>query len=199
MPTQKAYGKEFNMETAIITIQQRFGEQLHNIICKKVGHQDHCHDIMQEVYLKIMLHLPKVESATNTAAYLVRLTNNTVTDFFRKSRSLAEKDLSEDINTADIVDPPEQSLQLADCCLRPMIGSLPGIYRDALIKTELEGMKLKDYAQFAGISLSNAKVRVQRGKEKLKAIILECCTYEFDPYGNIVDCVKNSQGPCCKK
>ena len=186
------------METAVITIQQKFGTQLHNIICKKVGHQDHCHDIMQEVYLKIMLHLPKVESATNTAAYLVRLTNNTVTDFFRKSKSLAEIDLLEDLNTPT-VDPKDQSLQLADCCLRPMIESLPDIYRDALIRTELEGIKLKDYAQIAGISLSNAKVRVQRAKEKLKAIILACCTYEFDPYGNVVDCVKNSQGACCKK
>jgi len=196
---QKVYGKEFNMETAVITIQQKFGTQLHNIICKKVGHQDHCHDIMQEVYLKILLHLPKIENATNTAAYLVQLTNNTVTDFFRKSKSLAEKDLSESVNTTDIVDPNDQSLQLADCCLRPMIESLPDIYRDALIRTELEGMKLKDYAQLIGISLSNAKVRVQRAKEKLKTIILECCTYEFDRYGNVVDCVKNSQGACCNK
>lgn len=187
------------METAVITIQQKFGTQLHNIICKKVGHQDHCHDIMQEVYLKILLHLPKIENATNTAAYLVQLTNNTVTDFFRKSKSLAEKDLSESVNTTDIVDPNDQSLQLADCCLRPMIESLPDIYRDALIRTELEGMKLKDYAQLIGISLSNAKVRVQRAKEKLKTIILECCTYEFDRYGNVVDCVKNSQGACCNK
>jgi RNA polymerase sigma-70 factor (ECF subfamily) len=186
------------METAVITIQQKFGTQLHNIICKKVGHQDHCHDIMQEVYLKIMLHLPKIESATNTAAYLVRLTNNAVTDFFRKSTSIAESDLLEDLNTATD-DPKEQSLQLADCCLKPMIESLPVIYRDALIKTELKGMKLKDYAQIAGISLSNAKARVQRAKEKLKTIILSCCTYEFDSYGNIVDCVKNSQGSCCKK
>ncbi|AXY72557.1 sigma-70 family RNA polymerase sigma factor [Paraflavitalea soli] len=186
------------MESAVITLQQKFGAQLHNIICKKVGHQDHCHDIMQEVYLKIMLHLPKVESATNTAAYLVRLTNNTVTDYFRKSKSLAEKDLSENLDTTDIVDSTEQSLQLADCCLKPMIESLPDIYRIALIKTELEGMKLKDYAQMAGISLSNAKVRVQRAKEKLKAIIQDCCTYEFDRYGNVVDCVKNSRGSCCK-
>ena len=186
------------METAVITIQQKFGTQLHNIICKKVGHQDHCHDIMQEVYLKIMLHLPKVESATNTAAYLVRLTNNTVTDFFRKSKSLAENDLLEDLNTPT-VDPKDQSFQLADCCLKPMIESLPAIYRDALVKAELEGMKLKDYAQFAAISLSNAKVRVQRAKEKLKAIILACCSYEFDNYGNIVNCEKSNQGSCCNK
>lgn len=186
------------MESTVLSIQQKFGNQLHNIICKKVGHQDHCHDIMQEVYLKIILHLPKVENATNTAAYLVQLTNNTVTDFFRKTKSLAANDLPDNLNP-ETIDQKDQSLQLADCCLRPMIESLPGIYRDALIRTELDGMKLKDYAHTAGISLSNAKVRVQRAKEKLKTIIQECCTYEFDRYGNIIDCIKNSQGSCCKK
>lgn len=190
------------MESAVLTIQKQFGVQLHNIICKKMGHHDDCHDIMQEVYLKIMLQLPKIEQATNTAGYLVQLTNNTVTDYYRRSNTAASFNFPEN----DILGTPieetnqaAQSLQLADCCLRPMIDSLPEIYRDALIHTELEGMKLREFAAYADISLSNAKVRVQRAKERLKTIILQCCNYEFDSYGNIVDCEKNSQGSCCKK
>jgi len=186
------------METAILSIKEEFGAQLHHIICKKVGHQDYCHDIMQEVYLKIMLNLPKVTSADNTAAYLVRLTKNAVTDHFRKPQIAANSELPADME-ADPEPSSEQSLQLADCCLRPMIDLLPGIYRDALVRTELEGMKYKDYANWAGISLSNAKVRVQRAKERLKTIILDCCKYEFDKYGHIVDCRKNTQTSCCKK
>jgi RNA polymerase sigma-70 factor (ECF subfamily) len=65
--------------------------------------------------------------------------------------------------------------------------------------TELEGMKLKDYAEKVNISLSNAKMRVQRGKEKLKEIIMDCCTYDFDKFGNIIDCRKKQQSGCCNK
>jgi RNA polymerase sigma-70 factor (ECF subfamily) len=186
------------MESALSEIHNRFGVQLHGIICKKVQHQDHCHDIMQDVYLKIMLHLPKIENATNIAGYLVRLTNNAVVDHYRKAKSFGDDPLVNDISS-EVDLPNDPSLQLADCCLRPMIDTLPEIYRDALVQTELEGMKLKDYAEKTSISLSNAKVRVQRGKEKLKEIILQCCNYEFDSYGNIIDCQKNNPSACCKK
>jgi len=186
------------MESEILYIKKQFGDQLHNIICKKVGHDDYCLDIMQEVYLKIMLNLPKITRANNMAAYLVTITNNTVTDHYRKPLRVAEAELSDNY-TGFEEEQKSQSLRLADCCLRPMIDSLPPIYRDALILTELNGMKLKDYGEVAGISLSNAKMRVQRAKEKLKEVIMQCCNYEFDSYGNIIDCTKNNRNSCCKK
>lgn len=190
------------MESTVLAIQQQFGVQLHNIICKKVGHHNDCHDIMQEVYLKIMLQLPRIVQARNRAGYLVQLTNNAVVDYYRRSKTVASVAFqeSETLSATDGNDEPTaQSMQLADCCLRPMIDSLPAIYRDALIRTELEGMKLKVFAEYTGISLSNAKVRVQRAKEQLKNIILQCCNYEFDSYGNIVECIKYNQVSCCKK
>jgi RNA polymerase sigma-70 factor, ECF subfamily len=187
------------MESEILSIKKQFGDQLHNLICKKVGHDDYCHDIMQEVYVKIMLNLPKIVQATNVAAYLVTIANNTVTDHYRKPGLMVDAELSEKYTGLKEEEQKEQALQLADCCLRPMIDSLPPIYRDALILTELQGMKHKDYAEQSGISLSNAKMRVQRAKEKLKEIILQCCNYEFDSYGNIIDCRKNNQSTCCKR
>lgn len=182
-------------ESALFSIHNQFGAKLHDIICKKVRHEDHCHDIMQEVYLKILLNVDKIEQADNTAGYLVKLTNNVVIDHYRKSKQTPQSDLPDALATDEAVQ-KDQSLQLADCCLRPMIESLPDIYRDALVMTELEGMKHKDYAEKVGISLSNAKVRVQRAKEKLKEVIMQCCSYDFDKYGNIVDCAPAS---CCKK
>lgn len=183
------------MESTLTSIHKKFGVQLHEIICNKVGHRVDCHDIMQEVFLKIMLNINKIEQADNMAAYLVKLTNNAVIDHYRRSKPVIYTEMTDDIHVEnDIVQ--DQSLKLADCCLQPMIKSLPGIYKDALIETEVEGMKLKDYAAKMGISLSNAKIRVQRAKEKLKDIIMQCCRYDFDIYGNIVD---HKQSPCCKK
>ena len=153
---------------------------------------------MQEVYLKILLNLSKIEKANNMAAYLVQLTNNAVIDHYRKFKPAIQVALENEIS-AENEHQKVQSLRLADCCLRPMIESLPDIYRDALIMTELDGMKQKEYAEKVGISLSNAKIRVQRAKEKLKEIILQCCSYAFDKYGNIIDCRENGGSACCKK
>lgn len=115
-----------------------------------MAHHDDCHDIMQEVYLKILLNINKVEQADNMAAYLVTLTNNTVIDHFRKAKPAAQTEI-DDIAVAGGDEIKDQQLQLADCCLRPMIDSLPEIYRDALIATELENMKLKVYVERAGV------------------------------------------------
>jgi RNA polymerase sigma-70 factor, ECF subfamily len=189
------------MATGLTSTQiwEQHSDKLKALVCCKVNHQDHCHDIMQDVYIKVMQHIDKVERAENVKSYLFKIADNAVTDHYRKKVNQAYDNVSEDVVGEEEMFVKGSSLQLADCCLRPMMDSLPAIYRDALIMTELEGMKLKDYAEKAGISLSNAKVRVQRGKEKLKEIILQCCNYEFDRYGNIIDCQKNNQSGCCKK
>src|ERR1044072_749719 len=99
------------MVTTLTFIYQTFGRQLHNIVCKKIAHHDDCHDIMQEVYLKILLNINKVEQADNMAAYLVTLTNNTVIDHFRKSKPVAYTDITENgIPGDDVI--KDQSLQL---------------------------------------------------------------------------------------
>lgn len=171
-----------------LNIKAGFDKELADMICRKVKYQDYCHDIQQEVYLKILFNLPKIEQAKNMTAYLVRLTNNTIVDYYRRQQKLpVQQEISEQI-AVEPNEPVDSSLKLADCCLRPLIESLPVIYRDALVMVELEGLSHRQFAEKAGITLTNAKSRVQRAREKLKSVIMQCCNYEFDKYGNIVSC-----------
>ncbi|MGE5458424.1 MAG: sigma factor-like helix-turn-helix DNA-binding protein, partial [Methanococcaceae archaeon] len=78
-----------------------------------------------------------------------------------------------------------------------MIEELPDIYREALILTEFEGMKQKQLAESLGLSLPGAKSRVQRAREQLKQLLLDCCNFELDHFGNIID--YNQRNKCCKK
>ena len=56
------------------------------------------------------------------------------------------------------------------------------------MRVDFEGMSQKEYADRLGISISGAKSRVQRAREKLKDLILKCCDYQFDKYGNVIKC-----------
>ena len=181
------------MERMITNLHRQFGTQLFELICKKVKHQDYCHDILQELYIRIMEKSDRIEQAKNVRSYLLRMADNAVTDHYRKKENIPKSEFSDDIVLIDKAEPDDASLQLADCCLRPMIESLEPIYRDVLIMTELEGMSHKAYAEKAGISLTNAKTRAQRARQKLKQVILNCCNYEFDKYGDIVFAEKK----CC--
>ena len=182
-----------------ILVWKNFNEQLENLICKKVNHADHCHDILQDVFIKVAQNIDKVVRAENMSSYLYRMADNAVTDHYRKKENKPAEEIIHSTKSIEQNQVIERSFQLADCCLLPMIASLPSIYKEALIMIELEGMKHKDYAVKAGITISNAKIRVQRGKEKLKDLILQCCNFQFDKYGNIVDCLPNPSLNCCTK
>jgi RNA polymerase sigma-70 factor (ECF subfamily) len=56
-----------------------------------------------------------------------------------------------------------------------MIERLPDTYRDAVRLSEIEGVPQRDVAQRLGVSLSGAKSRVQRGRERLRELVGACC------------------------
>ena len=181
---------------AVTNIWNNFDNLLFDLICKKTKHQDHCHDILQDVYIKVMENIDKVEKAENIKYYLIRMADNAVADYYRDKSNKPNQIFTEVISLKDDTTVSDSSLQLADCCLRPMIDTLEPIYREALVMTELEGISQKEYAEKVGISYTNAKSRVQRARQKLKEIILNCCTYKFDKYGNILEGKKNTAKSC---
>ena len=72
-------------------------------------------------------------------------------------------------------------------CLKTMIDSLPEKYKEVVILTEFNNMTQKELSEKIGLSLSGVKSRVQRGRKKLKTILLDCCNLEFDRLGNVID------------
>lgn len=179
----------------MIDIWKNFNNSLHEYICRKVDQHDHCHDILQDVYIKVMDNIHRLDQVNNLGGYLTRIASNAVNDYYRANSktTTTENSALADIELIDHADDePRPEIELADCCLRPMIEQLPDIYRDALIMTELDGLSQKQLAEALGISLSGAKSRVQRAREKLKDVILNCCQYEFDRYGNILGCTDSS-------
>jgi RNA polymerase sigma-70 factor, ECF subfamily len=68
-----------------------------------------------------------------------------------------------------------------------MIEHLPEPYRQAMKLADLEGVPQQQIADGAGISLSAAKSRVQRARQMLREMVLDCCKVEQDARGNVVD------------
>ena len=84
-------------------------------------------------------------------------------------------------------------------CVRPMIERLPEPYREALLLSEMEGMTQSAVAERLGISTSGAKSRVQRGREQLKAMILQCCHVDLDRRGNVLEYRQREDCRCCQE
>ncbi len=83
----------------------------------------------------------------------------------------------------------------------PFIAMLPTPYREALTLTELEGITQKEAAEMMGVSFSGMKSRVQRGREKLRALLENCCEIALDARGRLIACEPRPHGKqpanCC--
>lgn len=172
------------MTAEIKKIWNDFNKELNAYVKRSVHNQDDADDIMQEVFMKIIRNIEKVNKAENLRQYLYGIVRNTINDYFNNQRIE-----SSDIEIPEILlEEDSQSLNaiIADK-LKPFINQLPEKYKEALLLTEFQDVSQKELAKRLNISYSGAKSRVQRGKEKLKEQLLACCIFQSDVYGNITD------------
>jgi RNA polymerase sigma-70 factor (ECF subfamily) len=79
--------------------------------------------------------------------------------------------------------------------VREMLDGLSPDQKTALYLTEYEGMTQRDLVAELGISVSGAKSRVQRARARLKALLLDCCHFELDRRGKVVNFYGREHAP----
>ncbi len=177
------------MNITVESIWESFAGSLKRFIVSRVGDQPTADDILQDVFLKIHAQLERLRDATRLQAWVFQITRNTIIDHHRRARQNVELP---DTLVAEMPVEQEGGLDLKPA-VRRMVESLPEPYRQALRLTEFEGLSQVELARRLGISLSGAKSRVQRGREKVRQMLLECCHLEFDRRGKIIECARR----CC--
>ncbi len=160
-------------------------QSLKGFIYKRVKDRETTDDILQEVFLKIQLHLNQLKESEKLEQWVFQIARNAIHDHFRNQQKIVEQQLKaiqEEKSTGTSPLNEEVASWLPNA-----IDLLPHKYREALTLTEIEGLSQKELAERLGISYSGAKSRVQRGKAKLKEVILQCCEVKTDNYGNVLD------------
>jgi len=169
------------------TAWEEMSARLRGFIARRVGDEAEAEDILQDVLLRIHRHGDTLERAEHVHAWVYQIARNAIADFYRARGTNAA--LTTALATARVDDTtpttPDLRAELA-ACLAPMIDRLPDAYRQAVVLTEFEGLTQADAATRLGLSLPGMKARVQRGRRRLKAMLLECCRVELDRRGGIV-------------
>ena len=161
-------------------------ERLLRFIRGRVGDEGLAEDILQDVFLKIHTRIDTLRDEDRLESWVWQIVRHAIADHHRARRPLFE--LSEGLAALDGADDDNDaaSRQLVPF-ISATVAGLPGPYREALLLTEYEGLTQQALADRAGISLSGAKSRVQRAREKVKTVLLECCHFELDRRGGIID------------
>ena len=99
---------------------------------------------------------------------------------------------------ADEPDDSRQVLIELATCLGPMVDQLPEDYRQAIRLTDLGELTQAEMATALGLSASGARSRVQRARARLRVMLQECCHFQLDRSGRVLDYHPRSPGcPAC--
>ena len=181
--------KDVSVDGATYRIWEQFSERLRRFILARVANQHDAEDILQDVFLKVHRGIGGLKRRDRVESWIYQIARNAIVDHYRRRGVRAETAvLPSELPTArDEPDDGDTALAELSRCVRPMIDALPDAYRQAIILTEYRGLTQKQVAESLGLSLSGAKSRVQRAREKLKISLQECCHLDFDRRGNVFD------------
>jgi RNA polymerase sigma-70 factor (ECF subfamily) len=182
----------------IATIYKQFHSGLLGYVTNKVRSKQDAEDILQNVFIRISSNIDKLKDEVKLKSWLFAIARNAIIDYYRvkaNKRDVAvTADIDEHVFAADDPDPTKG----LDQCLSSMIGLLPEEYRAIIIDAEINGIKQKDLTDKYGLAYPSVRSRVQRGRERLKQLFLDCCHIETDRQGNVIDArgKKDCEGPC---
>jgi len=169
-------------------VHRQLEEQLRPFVARRVPGSE-VDDVLQDVFLRAQRALPDLRDEERFGAWLYRVARSAIAESHRqRSRHpLALPEAPELAAEMESSGPSPLESEVA-AYLVPLINQLPSPYREALTLTELDGLTQQAAADALGLSLSGAKSRVQRGREKLRELLGECCRIGVDARGRVIDC-----------
>jgi RNA polymerase sigma-70 factor (ECF subfamily) len=147
-------------------------------------------DILHEVFIKIHHKIDSLKNPDKLESWIFQITRNAIIDHYRKHKvqiQITEENIKEPEND------DEEMHKKVSAGLIERVNQLPDIYKQAILLTAYEGLSQKQLAEKMNLSLTGAKSRVQRARAMLKDILLECCHFDYDLYGTVIDYHKH----CC--
>lgn len=182
-------------DTAVLWTE--FAGRLRAFVARRVPPGIEADDVVQEVFVRVMRHLPSLRETDRIEAWLFQIARNALYDAMRaRHRRDSRTDTLEiDLPADTDSDQLRAEAELAPC-LTPMIARLGAPYREAIELTSAQGLTQAEAAARAGVSVPGMKSRVQRARAQLKAMLLRCCEVELDRRRGVSDFQKRKGASC---
>ncbi len=155
--------------------------ELHSFLTHRAANPADADDLLQDVFLRVVRQGKDFCSIDNPRAWLFQVARHLILDRYRVARNTVPlpDDLMAEMGEET---PPVDRLTL---CLPRVLAELAQQDRDAIIACDLEGMTQQDFARRHGLTLSAAKSRVQRARQRLRDRLTGACQIRFDAQGQI--------------
>ena len=163
-------------ENIFITLINQHKAIIHKISKMYMNGAEEQRDLFQEIVLQLWKAYPTFKGNSKFTTWMYRVSLNTALIYFKKdNRKVDKTPLDENIDVIDVNESERKEEKLA--YLYTAVQEL-NVIEKALIFLFLENQSHREIAENLGISEVNARVRLNRTKEKLQFIIKKN-GYEF--------------------
>lgn len=162
--------REFTQERQNVfeTLFKRHERKVYNLALKMLQDPDLAYDIVQEVFLKILKHLPYFKGQSSFSTWLYSITMNASRDALKKTKRWQTSSLDECLplpanptqyEPAKISQAKEDQKVLIEA-----IGALPHHFREVILLRDVEGLSYSEVAQVLNIPLGTVRSRLARAR-----------------------------------
>lgn len=192
------------MEPATSVLSQRLRRELRRFVARRVADEATVEDLVQEIMLRIFRRIGSVRAPQRLDAWMYQTARNAIVDHYRRGarRELpagSAAELEPVLPAHGEPDPDNDAEREIARCLRPLIGRLKPVYREAIEFVEFDRLPQRIAAERLGVSVSGLKSRVQRARHQLKAMLVECCAIELDARRHVHDYQPRETGCGCDR
>ncbi len=176
---------------------------LRPFIARRLRAEADVDDVLQDVFVRMLRGLPALRDEERFGPWVYQVARSAIVDHQRLAAKhrVAGNGTPADAPADEEIDDGAVELALASH-IALFVAALPSPYREALTLTELEGLTQQQAADVAGISLSGMKSRVQRGRQRLREALEDCCHIALDARGRVIGCEVRPDGRlpdgCCR-
>jgi len=194
--------KEKNINTE--NLWKEFSGHIRNFIRQRVSDENDAEDVLQDIFMRIHNGIGSLKNEERVESWVFSIARRALSDYYRSRNRKKTRPASNEIEEpADDVnfnvnefegehDVHEEVLSW----LIPMIDELPEKYSKPLKMADVDGKTQQQVADQLELSLSGAKSRVQRAREKLGEVLAACCKVEFGEEGRAVAYRKLEEDEC---
>lgn len=162
---------------AYAEIIARYQDRVFRYLYARLGNYDEALDAAQDVFIQVMESLGSFRGESKFSTWLYSVTANYCRNHRRKHGRAVIVSISRSVDGEDYELPIEDERERIEekflesemlAAMKEELGALPDDYREILTLRDIEGLPYEEIASITGISLSNVKVRIHRGREMLK-------------------------------
>ena len=150
----------------------------YTLALRLTAHEEDARDVVQESYLRAWKGLPRFRGDAQFSTWMYRITANTAYTVVKRRRRHRTESLDAMLDDPIELHPgaqPEDAAELGALLDRLSVGleELPPKLRVLVVLKDVYGLSHEEIAEELGISVPAAKVRLHRGRKRLRDLLYD--------------------------